>query len=51
MDFLSYLQVYNLEAGIMLDKYLGTKGHSTYIRPSIGWGSDKVTESGVELCY
>lgn len=41
----------DVEAGHMLDKYLGTKGHSTYIRPSIGWGQDRVTDGSIEVGY
>jgi hypothetical protein len=41
----------DVELGMMLDKYLGTKGNSIYVRPSIGWGTDKVTESGFEVGY
>ena len=30
---------------------LGTKGHSAYIRPSIGYGGDALTESSIEIGY
>ena len=39
------------EFGMMVDKLIGTKGHSAYVRPSIGWGPDPVTEHGVEVGY
>jgi len=36
---------------MMLDKYFGTKGHSAYLRPSVGYGGDAVTESAIEVGY
>jgi hypothetical protein len=39
------------EFGMMLDRLFGTKGHSVYIRPSVGYGGDAVTESSFELGY
>ena len=39
------------EFGMMLDKYFGTKGHSAYLRPSVGYGGDAVTESAIEVGY
>ena len=41
----------DVELGVMVDKYLGTKGNSLYVRPSIGWGTDQVTEYGFEIGY
>lgn len=41
----------DLETGTMLDKYLGTKGHSAYLRPSIGIGSDRPTDGSIEVGY
>jgi hypothetical protein len=41
----------DLEMGMMIDKYLGTKGHSVYLRPSIGAGSDRPTEGSIEVGY
>jgi hypothetical protein len=41
----------DFEAGTMLDKYLGTKGHSAYLRPSIGVGSDRPTDGSIEVGY
>ena len=41
----------DLEVGMMLDKYFGTKGHSTYLRPSIGIGENHPTEGGLEVGY
>ena len=39
------------EFGMMVDKYFGTKGHSAYIRPSVGLGGDKVTDNSIEIGY
>jgi hypothetical protein len=39
----------DLEMGAMLDKYLGTKGHSIYLRPSIAVGDDRPTEGSIEV--
>ena len=41
----------DVELGMMLDKYFGTKGHSTYIRPSIGYGENRSTDGGIEVGY
>jgi len=41
----------DLEVGTMLDRYLGTQGHSIYLRPSIGIGSDRPTDGSVEVGY
>jgi hypothetical protein len=41
----------DLEAGTMLDKYLGTKGHSAYIRPSVGVGGHRPTDGSIEVGY
>ena len=41
----------DVEVGMMLDKYFGTKGHSAYIRPSMGYGGDALTESSIEIGY
>ena len=41
----------DMEAGKMLDKYLGTKGHSVYVRPSVGIGSDRPTDGSIEIGY
>ncbi len=40
-----------IQAGAMLDKYLGTKGHSTYIMPSIGIGTDRPYDFSLEAGY
>jgi hypothetical protein len=39
------------EVGTMLDPYLGTKGHSAYLRPSIGVGSDRPSDGSIEFGY
>jgi len=41
----------DLEVGTMLDRYFGTKGHSIYLRPSVGIGSDRPTDGSVEVGY
>lgn len=39
------------EFGIMLDKFLGTKGHSAHLRPSIGIGHDRPVDGSLEIGY
>ncbi len=41
----------DIEAGTMLDKFFGTKGHSAYVRPSIGIGRDRPTDGSIEAGY
>jgi hypothetical protein len=41
----------DIEAGAMLDKYFGTKGHSAYVRPSFGIGGDRSTDGSFEVGY
>ncbi len=41
----------DVEVGTMLDNYFGTKGHSVYLRPSIGIGSDRPTDGSIEAGY
>jgi len=43
--------IIDFEAGTMLDKYLGTKGHSAYLRPAIGVGDDRPTDGSIEVGY
>ncbi len=43
--------ILDLEMGTMLDKYFGTKGHSAYLRPSVGVGSDRPTDGAIEVGY
>jgi hypothetical protein len=43
--------IIDLEAGMMLDKYFGTKGHSAYLRPSFGVGGDRSTDGSIEVGY
>ena len=43
--------IVDLEVGAMLDKHLGTAGHSAYLRPSFGVGSDRPIGSSIELGY
>jgi len=40
-----------MEAGTMLDMYLGAKGHSVYLRPSIGFGNDRPADGSIEFGY
>jgi hypothetical protein len=41
----------DLEGGAMLDRILGTKGHSVYLRPSIGIGENRPTDGSLEIGY
>ena len=41
----------DIELGTMLDKYLGTKGHSAYVRPSVGFGDDRPYDASIEVGY
>jgi hypothetical protein len=41
----------DIEAGTMLDRYFGTKGHSAYLRPSFGIGGDRPTDGSIEIGY
>jgi hypothetical protein len=43
--------IIDIEAGTMLDRFLGTKGHSAYLRPSFGIGSDRSTDGSIEAGY
>jgi len=43
--------IVDLEVGMMLDPHLGTKGHSTYLRPSFGIGADRPMDGSIELGY
>jgi hypothetical protein len=40
-----------LQAGMMTDKYLGTKGHSAYVMPSFGVGTDRPYDYSLEIGY
>jgi hypothetical protein len=40
-----------LQAGMMTDKYFGTKGHSVYILPSFGVGVDRPYDFSIEVGY
>ena len=41
----------DIELGTMLDPYLGTKGHSLYLRPGIQIGSDRPVDGSIEAGY
>lgn len=43
--------IVDLEVGMMLDRHFGTKGHSTYLRPSFGVGGDCPIDGSIELGY
>jgi hypothetical protein len=43
--------IIDIEAGTMLDRFLGTKGHSAYLRPSFGVGGDRPTDGSIEGGY
>ena len=43
--------VTDLEIGMMVDKYIDSKGHSVYLRPSIGIGGDRPTDGSIEVGY
>jgi hypothetical protein len=40
-----------LQAGMMTDKYFGTKGHSAYVMPSFGVGEDRPYDFSLEAGY
>jgi hypothetical protein len=41
----------DFEVGMMLDKHLGTTGHSIYVRPSIGIGENRLSDGSIEAGY
>ncbi len=41
----------DIEFETMLDKYLGTKGHSAYVRPSVGIGGHRPYDFSLEVGY
>jgi hypothetical protein len=41
----------DVEAGTMLDKYFGTKGHSVYLRPGFQIGADRPVDGSLECGY
>jgi hypothetical protein len=43
--------ILDLEVGTMLDKYLNTKGHSAYVRPSLSIGVDRPSDYSIEVGY
>jgi hypothetical protein len=40
-----------IQAGMMTDKYFGTKGHSAYMMPSFGVGTDRPYDFSLEAGY
>lgn len=43
--------IVDIEAGTMLDRFFGTKGHSAYLRPSFGVGGNRSTDGSIEIGY
>ena len=43
--------IVDFEFGFMMSKWTDLKGHSIYIRPSIGVGGDRATEGAIEIGY
>ncbi|UCC31788.1 MAG: hypothetical protein JSU86_05825 [Phycisphaerales bacterium] len=43
--------LFDAEFGTMLDDLLGTKGHSFYVRPSAGIGTDRPFDASIEIGY
>jgi len=43
--------IVDVEVGMMLDKLLGSKGQSVYLRPSVGVGGDRPTDGSIEVGY
>lgn len=41
----------DIEMGTMLDRVIGLKGHSVYVRPSAGLGADRPYDASVEVGY
>lgn len=41
----------DVEVGTMLDSYFGIKGHSVYLRPSLGVGAYRPTDGSLEFGY
>jgi hypothetical protein len=39
------------QGGMMMDKYFGTKGHSVYLMPSFGVGTDRPYDFSLEVAY
>jgi len=53
LDYENNREIFLIDAemGMMLDKFLGTKGHSAYIRPSAGLGGHRPTDASLEFGY
>jgi hypothetical protein len=47
----NYFAQIELQAGAMLDKLLGTKGHSVWVMPSFGVGADRPYDVSLEVGY
>ena len=43
--------IVDVEFGVMMSKWTDLKGHSAYIRPSFGVGSDRPVDGSVEVGY
>lgn len=46
-----FSSIIDLEMGMMMDKINGAKGHSVYVRPSIGLGGHRATDASIEFGY
>ena len=45
------IMIVDFEFGFMMSKWTELRGHSFYIRPSIGVGADRPTKGSVEVGY
>jgi hypothetical protein len=43
--------IIDAEMGMMLDNVIDTKGHSVYLRPSVGVGEDRPSDASIEVGY
>jgi hypothetical protein len=53
LDYENHTEFLNVdvELGTMLDKMLGTQGHSIYARPGFQVGGDRAADASVEFGY
>ena len=43
--------IFEVEAGIIIDDFLNTNGHSIFTRPSVGIGADRPIDGSIQLGY
>jgi hypothetical protein len=43
--------IVDAEVGMMLDQVIDAKGHSVYLRPSVGIGPDRPSDASIEVGY